>query len=158
MNCTTNTNMKKGLKKGLKKDTKPYVSSGADDLFEGNLAQTALASLTPEQKENYKKIGEHMFGNTDFESENPHLDSVFEQVSFQVKAQLNSGLHPSMLLENEQEIMKEVYGEKWFEKWGYTSDDLKEVVTFCPTIEIDTDTSDTPVQSSTSIGGSIDIV
>lgn len=148
MNCICNTNMKKGLKN----DDKPYVPTGADDLFEGSLAQTALASLTPEQKEKYKKMGEHMFGTINFESDNPHLDSVFEQVSFQVKAQLNSGLHPSMLLENEQEIMKTVHGENWFEKWGYTKDDLKEVVTFCPSIEPEVDTS------CKATSGSIDIV
>jgi len=37
---------------------------------------------------------------------------------------LKSGLHPSMLDENEKILLKEALGDKWYEKYGYVEQDL----------------------------------
>ena len=42
----------------------PEVNDG--DLFNNPMVKAALASMTPEQIENYKKIGEKMYGNFKF--------------------------------------------------------------------------------------------
>ena len=43
---------------------------------------------------------------------------------------ITSGMHISYLEENEKELLKEVYGTSWFERFGYIEGDLTEIVTY----------------------------
>lgn len=100
------------------------------------IVQMALKALTPEQQEEYKKIGEHMYkdlsaftGNikndkkdTDNSAE---IDDVFKESVAYIESGLRSGLLISDLEDNEIEVLKTVYGETWYKKYGYDEKDFK---------------------------------
>ena len=112
-------------------DSKHVNKNGDNDLFEGALAKAALAALSDEDKERYKKIGQELYGNIDFVSEDPKTSMNNEMIESLacIEVQINSGLHPSMLEENEKELLKDAYGEDWYKKWNYTEKDLTEIFT-----------------------------
>jgi hypothetical protein len=107
-----------------------YVNQGSNDLFEGALAKAAMAALSDEDKEKYRIVGEHLYGRLNFEDGtiNNLSEEMAEAVAY-LESQLNSGLHPSMLQENEKELLEEAYGEDWYIKWNYVKEDLEDIVT-----------------------------
>ena len=115
-----------------RKNNSEYVNKfGDSDLFEGQLAKAALAALSDEDKERYKKIGEELYGTIDFESNQSKStmgNDMLEALAC-IELQLNSGLHPSDLENNEKELLKDAYGDEWFKKWNYELADLIKIVT-----------------------------
>lgn len=97
-------------------------------LFDNPMVNAAKKAMTPEQLEEYKRIGEHMFGNMDF-STGQSFPPNFKEAGEYLSEAIKSGLHPSMMEDNEKAVMKEVYGEKWWEKFGFVEGDLTEMVT-----------------------------
>lgn len=91
----------------------------------------AVIGLTNEEKQNFKKLGKELFGNTQFKGSeiiNMDEDSPEEICAFVVR-QLKDGIHPSFLEEGEVAVLVKNYGEKWYEKWGYVEKDLTEIFT-----------------------------
>jgi len=101
------------------------------NLFDNEFTRGAMSMLTPEQKEEYQKIGEKMYGKIDFENSRildnpePSMDLAVASITETIKA----GLHPSMMEDNEKAVMREVQGEKWYERFGFVEKDLTEIVT-----------------------------
>ena len=116
-------------------ENKPYVSRGPNDLFEGDLAKQIRDSLSEEDKEKYRIIGEQLYGSIDYcnpsKSSNNLSDSMIEAISY-IEIQLRAGLHPSFLEQNEKELLKEAYGKEWYLKWGYVEEDLNQIITLNP--------------------------
>ena len=115
-------------KKSSTNESKSNENQATYDLFSDKTLQNAYKSLTPAQREKYRQIGEHMYGNLNFK-EGEIMNDVappFEEAAVYIGEGLKSGLHPSFLEENEKLVLEQVYGEKWYEKWGYTKDDLDE--------------------------------
>lgn len=85
---------------------------------------TLSSSLTPQQQEEYARMGEHMFNSIDFVS-GKVLDSEqdIEAVAY-IEAGLKSGLHISFLEDREKQILSDAFGRKWYERYGYTADDV----------------------------------
>jgi len=111
-----------------KEDKKPIDTN---DLFNNPIVQAAIAALSEEDKERYKMIGDHLYGRINFEDEqslNNMPPSMAEAVAY-IEMCMRSGLHPSMLEDNERALLKENYGEEWYKKWGYVEQDLTEIVT-----------------------------
>lgn len=97
-----------------------------NDLFDNPMTREAVKSLSPEQIEDYKKIGQYLYGTVDF-VDSKLIDSLpppLKESCEYITAGLNSGLHPSDLTPVEINIMKESHGEKWYEKFNYTIEDL----------------------------------
>ena len=105
------------------------ISDG--DLFNNPMVEAAMAALSDEDKEKYRKIGEqiHSIDYTNGKSEEPA--AMVEGAAYLV-ANLRSGLHPSMMSDTEQKLMAEMHGEKWYARWGYIEEDLKSIVTVTP--------------------------
>jgi len=102
-----------------------------DTLWDNPMTRSAMKSMSPEELQRYKDIGESMYGDVDFEASkvlNNLPPPMAEAVAY-VNESLKSGMHPSMLEENEVALLTDVYGEKWYEKWNYVEDDLKDIVT-----------------------------
>ena len=117
-------------KNNKQNENEPYKPLGPNDLFENPMAKAALASLSPEEKEKYKIIGEHLYNRVDF-TNSKVLDTTPEEMNEAlryIEAQLKSGLHPSMLEENEKALLVEFYGKEWYLKWDYVKDDLEYLV------------------------------
>jgi hypothetical protein len=102
-----------------------------NDLFDNPMVSSAIKSLSDEQLLHFKEVGEHLYGNVDFEGSrvlNSLPAPMSEAVSFVLEG-IKSGLHPSDLTDDEKAILKDTYGENWYIKWGYTKEDLDSVVT-----------------------------
>ena len=97
------------------------------DLFNNPMVEAAMKALTPEQKEEYKKVGEYMYSTTNFTESDPQPKSVEEDMVsglFYVRESLKAGLHPRDMEERELRLMYEVYGSNWYAEYGYNSDDI----------------------------------
>lgn len=114
----------------VKKPSEPYVPVNDMDLFDNPMVRAAMSALSAEEKEQYKKIGEQMYGNMNFEDAryliNPEV-RMTEALEC-LEGQLRSGLHPSDMEENEKALLKDAYGDEWYKKWGFIKKDLDEIV------------------------------
>lgn len=90
-----------------------YTSGLKDNLWNNPLIPAD--SLTPEQREKLKSNGEHMYNQMNFEQLE---DNIIESVAY-ITLQLKSGMHPSYLTKEEQDIMKQVYGKGWESEYVY---------------------------------------
>jgi hypothetical protein len=99
-------------------------------LWDNDMVSSALSSMSKEDIERYKKIGESMYKNIDYEKSEICQESSFmdDAVAYIVES-IKSGLHPSMLTKDEVNVLETVYGKEWYKKWDYVEEDLKEIVT-----------------------------
>ena len=103
------------------------MSNKKTDLFNNPMVEAAMKALTPEQREEYKKVGEYMYTTTNFTESDPKPKSVEDDMVnglFYVRESLKAGLHPTDMEEKELRLMYEVYGENWYEEYGYTKDEI----------------------------------
>ena len=98
-------------------------SSKRDTLWDNAMVRDAKAKMSKEDLEQYKKIGEQFYRDMDFQQNND-LNAILKESVAYISMGLNSGLLPSELNKDEKRVMKELMGEKWYEKWGYTEKDL----------------------------------
>ena len=101
-----------------------------NDLFDNNMVRSAYEAMSPEQREKYKKMGEHMFNKIDF-VDSQVINSMpvpMGDAAEYTMAGVKSGLHPSELDPNEKLILASTYGDNWYEDLGYEASDLDKVV------------------------------
>ena len=103
-----------------------------NDLYDNPMVQAAKKALTPEQIEEYKRIGEYMYNKTDY-----HLTEV---KSSQIKKanptdllnyavqMIKSGGDPKDLTPEEVNMLVGVYGEKWYEQFDLEENDVPKPV------------------------------
>ena len=114
--------------------TGPYVPKDDNDLFNNPMTRAAMAALSDEQKRKYATIGKELYGHINFEDGqvlNNMPPPMAEAVAY-LESQIDAGLHISMLEDGEKAIMKDAYGEKWFEKWNCIKEDLEDIITLSP--------------------------
>ena len=98
------------------------------DLFNNPMVNNALKALTPQQIEDYRKIGEQLYGNINFEDSkilNNIPAPMAESVAY-VEEGIKAGLLPCDLTEDEVILLTEAYGEKWYERYGFKRDEVPE--------------------------------
>lgn len=93
-------------------------------LWDNAMVRDAKAKMSKEDIEQYKKIGEQFYKDMDFQQGNS-IDNIIKESVAYLSSLLNSGLLPHNLDKDEKRVLKEIYGEKWYEKWGYTENDLE---------------------------------
>jgi len=127
---------KKLAKLNRKKDKENKIDKKRDkrlinDLFDNNMTRAALASMTPEQIQRYKNIGEEMYGTLDFESSKVlnNVPPPMREATAYLMDLVRSGLHPSMMSDNDKALLVESIGKDWYKRFGYVEQDLTEVVT-----------------------------
>lgn len=86
------------------------------------IVSQAMKFMSPEDLQRYKDIGIQFYGSIDFENSEiltnkPPPDT--DDIDYIIES-LKSGLLPSMLETDEQEKMKQKYGDKWYQQFGYT--------------------------------------
>lgn len=101
-------------------DSKEDSQSKKYNLFEDKGLKAQFDQLSDEDKKNYKMAGEYMYqkdvSTVDFDAR------IRESVEY-VKLGLRSGLMPKWLSTDEKNLMRNVYGDKWYEEYGYPSED-----------------------------------
>jgi hypothetical protein len=98
------------------------------NLFDNHMVRQALSAMTPEQVEEYKRIGEKMYNTIDFNDGKviQEMEPPFSEAVAYIEMGLTSGLLPTDLEDNDIQVMEEVYGKEWYKKYGFTHDDLPE--------------------------------
>lgn len=107
-----------------------YDANRDNNLFNNPFIDAARNAMSQEQIDDYERKGKNMFEDVDFEKVNETGFPPFvEEPTLQIEECIKSGLHISMLTDDEKNIMKEVFGEKWYQKYGYIKEDLDDIVT-----------------------------
>ena len=89
-----------------------------NDLFTNPMVRAAKASMTPEQIEEYKSIGESMYGDVNFETSQAfNTDNPMAEAGAYIMEGLKSGMHPDYLDEDEVKVMEDIYGKEWKNKF-----------------------------------------
>lgn len=95
-----------------------------EDLFNNPMIDAAMKALTPEQREEYEKMGQYMF-KTDFVgTSGPDPEKEMKDAIFYITEGLKSGVHPEDLSKKELQIMYDIYGDNWYEQYGYYQDEV----------------------------------
>lgn len=111
-------------------DTKQIGSSNdKNDLFSNPMVKSALKGMTPEQLDTYQRIGEKMYGSVDFTKGEVinNTDPPTEEKLAYIISGLKSGLSPKDMEKEELELMIEYYGDKWFQHFGISMDEIGEM-------------------------------
>jgi hypothetical protein len=98
------------------------------DLFNNPMVNNALKAMTPEQISNYKKLGEHMYGNVNFVDSkiiNNVCPPMEESVAY-VEEGIKSGLLPCDLTEDEVILLTSAFGPRWFERYNFEEHEVPE--------------------------------
>jgi hypothetical protein len=122
---------KSNLYKEMDKDQQSIEKiKNADPLFSEKRLQEIAASLSDEDKKRYAKIGEEMYNSINFENINSqgslatqNADEIEMENASEIKLMLRSGMHISYLTRQEKDIMKNVFGNKWYEEFGFLETD-----------------------------------
>ena len=114
---------------------------GQFDLFNNPQIKRAKESLPPAVRAQYEQIGENIWNQMEasqaslvnnsgedinFTGEN--LPPPVEEAAANIAEAIKSGLHPTLLDDDEVNLMKECFGSRWYTHWGYTDEDMKEEI------------------------------
>ena len=97
-------------------------------MFDSPMFQKMIENLSDEDREKYKRIGEYMYNSVDYEK-NEILNKVktpTEEILGYIELALQSGISIEDLEPEERQYMKDQFGNKWYEKYGFTLDDIPE--------------------------------
>lgn len=98
------------------------------DLFNNQMINKALMSMSKEEIENYKKIGEQLYGSVNFEDSKVinSMPPPMEEAVAYVESGIKSGLLPSDLDENEIVLLTDAFGQEWYKRYGFKREDVPE--------------------------------
>lgn len=110
-----------------KPDSKSKTYAKPDVMEE--IRKSYMKSMTPEQIKELQNFGESFwkdaqFTSKDYLKEKDKSFDIEEALSF-VIVQMNSGLHPSFLSEDEESLLIAKYGKEYYKEWGYQTKELK---------------------------------
>ena len=94
-------------------------------LFENSEFKSQFANLPLDQQETYKKAGEYMYSKN-YENIQTDPQSRIDDALDSLSRAFSAGLMPSHLSDDEIAFLKGVYGEEWYEKFGFQSSDCVE--------------------------------
>jgi hypothetical protein len=99
------------------------------DLFNNPMVEKALKSMTPEDREEYKKMGEHMFGSVNFTDSKVinNLPPPVEEAVAYVEQGIKAGLLPEDLEPAEITMLHKALGDKWYEKYGFLASQIPKI-------------------------------
>lgn len=102
---------------------KKYTTENANS---HTFMKSAVESLSPEDREKYKKIGEYMYNTIDYEQQKILDDlptPVSESIAY-IEIGIKSGLLPCDLEDEEVEMMIQTYGNTWYKRYGFSDNDI----------------------------------
>ena len=106
------------------------MNSSSPSLFNNPMFEEIKKQFTPEQLEVYRLAGEHMYSDDNMrliQSENTTEMPEIEDAILMITESIKSGQHPSLLTDDERNLMEKIVGKEWFKNFGYELEDLKEI-------------------------------
>ena len=103
-------------------------------LWDNEMVKNATKAMSKTDLNKYAKLGESLYKDVDYETstiiDKTNIVPPFMKNAVQyIEESLKSGLHPCMMTNEEKELMKNIYGMKWYENYGYVEGDLSDFVT-----------------------------
>lgn len=109
-----------------------------NDLFDNPMVNAAKKALTPEQLDEYKRIGEYMYNNVDYKNAvvgSQVRESKDEDLILYATEALKSGGDPKDLTEAELQAFCKIYGDNWYERFGFEESEVPKPVTLLTTAQ-----------------------
>lgn len=104
------------------------AKAGFDSLFNNPQFEAMKKQLSQEDKDKYASIGKSMYEEIDYEtSTHLNLPSFLKDALIYIIEGIKSGLHPSMLTEDEINVLKEAYGSEWYTNFGFKKEDITSI-------------------------------
>ena len=97
------------------------------DLFNNPMVEAARKAMTPEQIEEYKRIGEYMYNNEVYkisEVGSKIKQPEKEDLILYATEALKSGGNPHDLSQQELRALIDIYGERWYERFGFEESEV----------------------------------
>ena len=111
----------------MNKESRESKESREIDLFNNPMIDIAKKAMTPEQIEEYKKIGEYMYNDHAFElftnGSKIQKSTNMDYLKY-AEVNLRSGLDPNDLTPPEIESLEEAHGFEWYKLFGYTEEQV----------------------------------
>lgn len=98
-------------------------------LWDNEMVENAKKHLSKEDLEKYKKIGESMYKDIDYETNMYTSPALLDDAVAYITESIKSGLHISFTTKEERDILETFYGKEWYLKFGFTKEDLDDIVT-----------------------------
>ena len=98
------------------------------NLFSNPMVNNAIKALSKEQLANYRKIGEEIYGNVNFEDSKilNNMPAPMEEAVAYIEEGIKSGLLPNDLDENEIILLTNAYGDEWYLRYGFKKEEVPE--------------------------------
>ena len=111
------------------------------NLWNNPYINAARQNMSKEDLEKYEEIGKSMY-SIDYENVGTNnLPEFMKESALHIFESLKSGLHPSILDDDEKNILVEAFGVKWYEIFKYKVEDLTDIVTLEPDFNVSFDES-----------------
>jgi hypothetical protein len=127
-------NSEKLTQQEFKKEIDERKEFKPESLWNNSMVQSALSSMSYEDLEKYKNLGESMYSSINFETstvtDKNNVPFFLTDAAAYIIEMIKSGMHPSFLSDNEKYIMESVFGKEWYKKYDYVEEDLTSIVTF----------------------------
>lgn len=94
-------------------DINAYMNTGI--VPKNKMADEMMSKMSPEELEEYKKYGEHMYGKFNYEKGMP--TDEYKNAVLYIKMALMSGLNYDNFNEDEVKFMEEEFGKEWYNNW-----------------------------------------
>ena len=96
------------------------------DIWNNPMVNNAIKSMTPEQLKEYQQIGQYMYGTINFEDSKVinKLDAPLHESVAYIEQGIKAGLMPRDLSEDEIVVLTSAYGEKWYERYGFSKNEV----------------------------------
>lgn len=95
------------------------------DPYNNPMIESAKNALTPEQREEYKRIGEYMYNNDIYNISETRMTSKNasdQDLCLYASEFLKAGGDPKDLSDNELRALEKFYGGKWYERFDISLD------------------------------------
>jgi len=110
--------------------SKKLQKSEEYNIWNNPMVTSAKKNLSASDLKRYEALGKSLYGKVNYKNGSVATDSPPEaEALLYVEESLKSGLHPSMLEDEEKALLEHTYGKKWMSKWGYVKEDLTDIVT-----------------------------
>lgn len=100
------------------------------DLFSNPMVESAKRALTEEQQEEYKRFGEYMYTNQNYntvETGSKVKEASPMELAFYACEALKAGGDPRDLSPAEVSALVQVHGENWYERFGFSKEEVTQV-------------------------------
>ena len=124
-----------------KKNTETTSKNPGIGTFSNEKIEKMFNSLTKEQQEEFKTMGDNIFNQFDLNEDGKmeinlsDFNKDYTEETAYIYQQIKAGIHISYLSKEEKNLMTNIFGEKWYEKWGYVKEDLEDIITTSPNLE-----------------------